>query len=57
MIKNIIILALLMWVIYLTGISNFFDSVRTTVDKVEELVDNKYKIIDEFSIESEEENE
>tara|TARA_Y100000361_G_C11013878_1_gene265824 strand:+ start:315 stop:488 length:174 start_codon:yes stop_codon:yes gene_type:complete len=57
MIKNIIILALLMWVIYLTGISNFFDSVRTTVDKVEELVDNKDKIIDEFSIESEEENE
>ena len=57
MIKNIIILALLMWVIYLTGISNFFDSVRTTVDKVEELVDNKDKIIDEFSIEIEEENE
>ena len=57
MIKNIIILALLMWVIYLTGISNFFDSVRPTVDKVEELVDNKDKIIDEFSIESEEENE
>ena len=57
MIKNIIILALLMWVIYLTGISNFFDSVRTTVEKVEELVDNKDKIIDEFSIESEEENE
>ena len=57
MIKNIIILALLMWVIYLTGISNFFDSVRTTVDKDEELVDNKDKIIDEFSIESEEENE
>ena len=57
MIKNIIILALLMWVIYLTGISNFFDSVRTTVDKVEELVDNKDKIIDEFSIESEEEHE
>ena len=57
MIKNIIILALLMWVIYLTGISNFFDSVRTTVDKVEEIVDNKDKIIDEFSIESEEENE
>ena len=57
MIKNIIILALLMWVIYLTGISNFFDSVRTTVDKVEELVDNKDKIIDEFSSESEEENE
>ena len=57
MIKNIIILSLLMWVIYLTGISNFFDSVRTTVDKVEELVDNKDKIIDEFSIESEEENE
>ena len=57
MIKNIIILGLLAWVIYLTGVSNFFDSIRTTVDKVQELVDNKDKIIDEFSIESEEENE
>ena len=57
MIKNIIILGLLAWVIYVTGISNFFDSIRTTVDKVQELVDNKDKIIDEFSIESEEENE
>ena len=58
MIKNIIILGLLAWVIYLTGISNFFDSIRTTVDKVEEIVDNKDKIIDEFDIndnESEEE--
>ena len=57
MIKNIIIIGLLAWVIYLTGLSNFFDSIRTTVDKVEEIVDNKDKIIDEFSIESEEENE
>ena len=57
MIKNIIILGLLAWVIYLTGISNFFDSIRTTVDKVEEIVDNKDKIIDEFNIESEEEDE
>ena len=58
MIKNIIILGLLAWVIYLTGISNFFDSIRTAVDKVQELVDNKDKIIDEFDIndnESEEE--
>jgi len=55
MIKNIIILGLLAWVIYLTGISNFFDSIRTTVDKVQELVDNKDKIIDEFNTESEEE--
>ena len=58
MIKNIIILALLMWVIYLTGISNFFDSVRTTVDKVEELVDNKDNMFDNingFDNESEEE--
>ena len=57
MIKNIIILGLLAWVIYLTGISNFFDSIRTTVDKVEEIVDNKDKIIDEFNIESESEEE
>ena len=57
MIKNIIIICLLAWVIYITGLSNFFDSIRTTVDKVEEIVDNKDKIIDEFSIESEEENE
>ena len=57
MIKNIIILGLLAWVIYLTGISNFFDSTRTTVDKVEEIVDNKDKIIDEFNIESESEEE
>lgn len=57
MIKNIIIIGLLAWVIYLTGLSNFFDSIRTTVDKVEEIVDNKDKIIDEFNIESEEEDE
>tara|TARA_B100001094_G_scaffold324628_1_gene377520 strand:+ start:350 stop:526 length:177 start_codon:yes stop_codon:yes gene_type:complete len=58
MIKNIIIVGLLAWVIYLAGLSNFFDSIRTTVDKVEEIVDNKDKIIDEFNItdnESEEE--
>ena len=55
MIKNIIIIGLLAWVIYLTGVSNFFNGIRTTVDKVEEIVDNKDKIIDEFNIESEEE--
>jgi hypothetical protein len=56
MIKNIIIVGLLAWVIYLTGLSNFFDSIRTTVDKVEEIVDNKDKIIDDLQItESEEE--
>ena len=57
MIKNIIIIGLLAWVIYITGLSNFFDSIRTTVDKVEEIVDNKDKIIDEFNIESESEEE
>ena len=57
MIKNIIIIGLLAWVIYLTGLSNFFDSIRTTVDKVEEIVDNKDIIIDEFNIESESEEE
>ena len=58
MIKNIIILGLLAWVIYLTGVSNFFNGIRTTVDKVEELVDNKDNIIDNingFDNESEEE--
>jgi len=57
MIKNIIIVGLLAWVIYLTGLSNFFDSIRTTVDKVEEIVDNKDKIIGEFNNESESEEE
>tara|TARA_B100002019_G_scaffold292389_1_gene315327 strand:+ start:3430 stop:3606 length:177 start_codon:yes stop_codon:yes gene_type:complete len=58
MIKNIIIIGLLAWVIYLTGVSNFFNGIRTTVDKVEELVDNKDNIIDNingFDNESEEE--
>tara|TARA_Y100001973_G_C5203166_1_gene339382 strand:- start:3482 stop:3655 length:174 start_codon:yes stop_codon:yes gene_type:complete len=57
MIKNLIIIGLLAWVIYLTGLSNFFDSIRTTVDKVENVVNNKDKIINEFNIESEEEDE
>ena len=58
MIKNIIIIGLLAWVIYLTGLSNFFDSIRTTVDKVEEIVDNKDNMFDNingFDNESEEE--
>ena len=58
MIKNIIIIGLLAWVIYLTGVSNFFNGIRTTVDKVEELVDNKdnmFNNINEFDNESEEE--
>ena len=57
MIKNLIIIGLITWLIYVMGYQQFFDGIRTTVDKVEELVDNKDKIIDEFSIESEEENE
>ena len=58
MIKNIIIIGLLAWVIYITGLSNFFDSIRTTVDKVEEIVDNKDNMFDNingFDNESEEE--
>ena len=57
MMKNLIIIGLVTWLIYVMGYQQFFDGIRTTVDKVEELVDNKDKIIDEFSIESEEENE
>ena len=57
MIKNLIIIGLITWLLYVIGYKQFFDGIRTTVDKVEELVDNKDKIIDEFSIESEEENE
>ena len=58
MIKNLIIIGLVTWLIYVMGYQQFFDGIRTTVDKVEELVDNKDKIIDEFDIndnESEEE--
>ncbi len=58
MIKNIIILGLLAWVIYLIGVSNFFNGIRTTVDKVEEIVDNKDNMFDNingFDNESEEE--
>ena len=55
MIKNLIILCLIAWLIYAIGLNKFFDNIRTTVDKVEEIVDNKDKIIDEFNIESEEE--
>ena len=58
MIKNIIIIGLLAWVIYLTGVSNFFNGIRTTVDQVEELVDNKHNMFDNingFDNESEEE--
>ncbi len=58
MIKNIIIIGLLAWVIYLIGVSNFFNGIRTTVDKVEEIVDNKDNMFDNingFDNESEEE--
>jgi len=55
MIKNLIIIGLVTWFIYVMGYQQFFDGIRTTVDKVEELVDNKDKIIDEFNTESEEE--
>ena len=55
MIKNLIIIGLIAWLIYAIGLNKFFDNIRTTVDKVEEIVDNKDKIIDEFNTESEEE--
>tara|TARA_B100000900_G_C20132497_1_gene534596 strand:- start:32 stop:235 length:204 start_codon:yes stop_codon:yes gene_type:complete len=45
MIKNFIILGLVAWLIYAIGVNQFFDNVRTTVDKVEELVNNKDKIL------------
>ena len=55
MIKNLIIIGLITWLIYVIGYKQFFNGIRTTVDKVEELVDNKDKLIDNLNIESEEE--
>ena len=45
MIKNLIIIGLITWLLYVIGYKQFFDGIRTTVDKVEELVDNKDKIL------------
>lgn len=64
MMKNLIIIGLITWLIYVMGYKQFFDGIRTTVDKVEELVDNKDKLLldsdldrieEELKIESEEE--
>ncbi len=64
MIKNLIIIGLIAWLIYAIGLNKFFDNIRTTVDKVEEIVDNKDKLLldsdldrieEELKIESEEE--
>tara|TARA_Y100000004_G_scaffold24204_1_gene24431 strand:- start:203 stop:379 length:177 start_codon:yes stop_codon:yes gene_type:complete len=58
MIKNLIIIGLITWLIYVMGYKQFFDGIRTTVDKVEELVDNKDNIINDingYDNESEEE--
>ena len=55
MIKNLIIIGLITWLIYVIGYKQFFNGIRTTVDKVEELVDNKDKLINNLDIESEEE--
>ena len=58
MIKNLIIIGLITWLIYVIGYKQFFNGIRTTVDKVEELVDNKDNIINDingYDNESEEE--
>ena len=58
MIKNLIIIGLITWLLYVIGYKQFFDGIRTTVDKVEELVDNKDNIINDingYDNESEEE--
>tara|TARA_Y100001938_G_C8080950_1_gene429028 strand:+ start:111 stop:305 length:195 start_codon:yes stop_codon:yes gene_type:complete len=64
MIKNLIIIGLIAWLIYAIGLNQFFDNIRTTVDKVEEIVDNKDKFLldrdldrieEELKTESEEE--
>ena len=64
MIKNLIIIVLISWLLYVIGYKQFFNSIRTTVDKVEELVDNKDKFLSDedldmieegLKIESEEE--
>ena len=58
MMKNLIIIGLITWLIYVIGYKQFFDGIRTTVDKVEELVDNKDNIINDingYDNESEEE--
>jgi hypothetical protein len=64
MIKNLIIIGLISWLLYVIGYKQFFNSIRTTVDKVEELVDNKDKFLSDedldmieegLKIESEEE--
>lgn len=58
MIKNLIIIGLITWLIYVIGYKQFFNGIRTTVDKVEELVDNKdnmFNNINGFDNESEEE--
>ena len=49
MMKNLIIIGLITWLIYVIGYKQFFDGIRTTVDKVEELVDNKDNIINDIN--------
>ena len=50
MMKNLIIIGLIAWLIYAIGVNQFFDNVRTTVDKVEELVNNKDKILNDSDL-------
>ena len=40
MIKNLIIIGLITWLLYVIGYKQFFDGIRTTVDNVDALVDN-----------------
>lgn len=56
MIKNLIIIGLVAWLIYAIGLNQFFNNIRTTVDKVEELVHNKDKLLSDSDLDNIEEN-
>ena len=56
MIKNLIIIGLVAWLIYAIGINQFFNNIRTTVDKVEELVHTKDKFLSDSDLDAIEEN-
>ena len=56
MIKNLIIIGLVAWLIYAIGINQFFNNIRTTVDKVEELVHTKDKLLSDSDLDAIEED-
>ena len=56
MIKNLIIIGLVAWLIYAIELNQFFNNIRTTVDKVEELLHNKDKLLSDSDLDNIEEN-